>query len=93
MLDTEIRDHFVQIETTVRRVRRAYRFYGLGVWKEKRDTQWEPINGILIPAEVLKIAAQYCEPADRVALRAHVQMERHFHDPKAERGSGTQEAP
>jgi hypothetical protein len=51
----------------VRQGRTVYRFYGQGKWEIKRqDDVWRPINGILVPAEALKIAAEHsCQTPPR----------------------------
>lgn len=86
--EIEIRDHFVQIEMNERRVKTAYRFYGLGTWKRKINTQWEHVSAALVPHEAQKVAAQYCDTPDRIALQAHVQMERGYHAANPGNGDG-----
>jgi hypothetical protein len=34
-----------------------YRFYGFGKWDVNYGEKWEPINGIYVPGDVLKVAA------------------------------------
>ena len=40
-----------------------YRFYGRGCWEKLySEDGWLPINGIYIPADLIKIAADHCAP-------------------------------
>jgi hypothetical protein len=39
----------------------TYRFYGYGEWDVDDGRGFGPINGIYVPADVLKIAAEQCE--------------------------------
>lgn len=39
----------------------TYRFYGWGKWDVDYGKGFEPINGIYVPGDVLKIAAENCD--------------------------------
>jgi len=41
----------------------TFRFYGYGEWDVDYGSGFEPINGIYVPAEALKIAAAQCDAA------------------------------
>jgi hypothetical protein len=49
------RERFVEIDTK----RRSFRFFGRGEWwiKSKMDTHWYPLDGTLVPADVLHAVA------------------------------------
>lgn len=48
-----------------------YRFFGFGEWDVNYGRGFEPINGIYVPAEALKIAAAYraCRSSGRAFMR------------------------
>lgn len=39
----------------------TYRFFGRGEWLVNHGGGFQPINGIYVPADVLRIAAEQCE--------------------------------
>jgi hypothetical protein len=53
---------FIEVQCTKKKKVTVYRFFGLGEWKVKRYNKWEPVNGIYIPGDVLKIVAAQLHP-------------------------------
>lgn len=53
---------FIEIEAKVKKDKILYRFFGRGEWKVQVGEKWKPVNGVHIPAEVLRIAADHCNP-------------------------------